>query len=80
MIEITKAYKTEDGQTFSNIQEAQHHELDCLVGGAASEEAKRVVRGIVENPDKVIAILKLKPRKPRTSRAKKAKPVVALAK
>ena len=77
MIEITKAYKTEDGQTFATIPEAQKHELEQM---AAEPVSGTFIEVLIAKADKVIAILKLKPRKPRTSRVKKVKAVVALAK
>lgn len=64
MIEATKAYKTGDGQTFSELRDAQAHELKAL--NIDNGEA------ILEQAEAVIGILKLKPRKAR-AKAKKAK-------
>jgi hypothetical protein len=86
MIEITKAYKTEDGHTHDSLDEAKLHELSILVKAdhRMPEDIRVAVREVlvtcINSAPQVIAILKLKPRKPRTSRAKKVKAVVALAK
>ena len=69
MIEITKAYKTEDGQTFATLGEAQFHELFQIV--VSCDGVNAAVGILIENRDKVIAILKLKPRKARTVKVKK---------
>ena len=75
MIEITKAYQTEDGQTFPTIEEAQEYELKCLVGAMATGEivVSDAIHCIVCNAEKVISILKIKPRKTRTVKVKKCK-------
>ena len=78
MIEITKAYKTEDGQTFPTIKEAQQYELECLCKDAGS--SKQTIEVILAHADKVIAILKIKPRKARAVKVKKCKTVLHVPK
>lgn len=60
MIEFTKAYKTQDGQTFGDLKEAQAHELEELLAPFHKEEGMSttdIAGWIVDNSDKVIDIL-----------------------
>lgn len=75
MIEITKAYKTEDGKMFSTMLEAKSHELNVILSKDGGQ-----CENILENADKIIAILKLKPRKARTVKVKKCKTVLNVPK
>lgn len=63
MIETTKAYKTSDGITHDTLEGAQIHALDQL--------QIAVPKDIMANKDAVLAILKLKSRKPRKAKNQK---------
>lgn len=74
MIKKAAAYKTEDGQTFANLEDAQKYELTALAHpvDGKPEATDDVVNLILANADEVIAILKLKPRKARVAKKPKA--------
>lgn len=70
MIEKCHSYKTQDGHTFADLNEAKKHELAKLL----NIDAVAVLTALVDNAEAVVSILKYVGRKPRTRKAaKKAK-------
>lgn len=78
MIQKTNAYLTSDGTPYAVLGEAQTHELAKLLtgdGGEVGGPATSLARKLVDQADKVVEILTLKPnsrpaaRKPRKSKS-----------
>lgn len=60
MISFLKAYSTEDGKVFPSIEEAQNHEIACLLkdeGIASSDALTALISYLVQHKDKIIDIL-----------------------
>ena len=66
MIEFTKSYKTQDGQVFGSIEEAQIHELSSVVGSivcstATGPNSKEIAKHLLKNKDILIDVLTTTP-------------------
>jgi len=83
-IETCKSFKTSDGRTFLNREEAQLHEIEILAahesqlldpGDGQTPGPGAFAKWIVANKDALLAILST--RKPRVVKAKQKKVVAA---
>jgi hypothetical protein len=64
MITFTKSYKTEDGEIFASIEEAQAYELSLALrsnGGITPELAKELAKTIISKKDFFVDILTMAP-------------------
>lgn len=71
MIEFTKAYKTSDGETFSELALAQRHEIELLIapvgdGGYSVAQVAVLIRDLA---DKLVDILTTTPNSKPKARA-----------
>ncbi len=84
MIEKTNSFKTSDGQIHGTIEQAQQHAISniVLIDVELAPDIKSAVAGaILGSKDQVLAILKLKARKPKAAKPKTPKaPKVTVAK
>jgi len=70
MIESTKSYKTSNGAVYITVEEAQIAEITLLAEGADGEQRIENAdwpKWIVDNGEALLAILRTKARKPRTT-------------
>ncbi len=74
MIEKTNSFKTSDGQIHGTIEAAQQHAIASIIPATErSEDRFSIAHAIIENKEKVLAILKLKARKPKAAKPKTPK-------
>lgn len=83
-MEKTTAFITSDNKIFHSREEAQKHELGLIISSGCGPEAtlvaERIADCIMENKDKIRAILAdRKPRQPKAVAKRKSKPTVAPA-
>jgi len=57
MIEFTKSYKTQDGQVFGSIEEAQVHEIAAIFGKGCFSTPKDAAGVVLNNKAILIDIL-----------------------
>lgn len=68
----TKAYKTEDGQTHGTLEAAQLHELEGVFATVPQDvNVRQLAALLVSEKDKIIAVLSMRERKPRTKNGEK---------
>jgi len=78
MISKTKSYTTDDGKVFANLEAAQIHEIERLLGESdmmcklmpTSNSSESVAGYLVSKKDALLAILSTKERKARVAKVK----------